>query len=290
MSLWLVLSHQYIAWLNKPTANRVGFRLYDCEGNALIGYLGSIVSRARSVLAKLGNMINKHLLKHLVILTLAAVPCIASSIDLGINGDAQVGPTFLNFGNYPLGTVYTPAPGYGVIVVSQAPLSVFMSGGVAAGESGTIQSLNALTTPPGDILTPDPMIALPFLTFDTGGSNLKIFLTELVPGLSAGPFTLVDTANGAVASFNMEGFVYNTTNHDSEAITGTFAATFNGMTIADLIAAGNGPGIETPFSGTFSLTTTPEPASEVLLGIVLLAVGVCLRRKARSGASLPHLK
>ena len=228
------------------------------------------------------KMIRNTLFKGLAFLTLTTVPCLASSIDLGINGDAQVGPTFLNFGNYPFGTVYTPAPGYGVIVVSQPPLGVFLSGGVTAGETGTIQSLNALTTQPGDMLTPDPTTASPFLTFDTGGYNLKVFLTELVPGLSAGPFTLVDTANGAVASFNMEGFVYNTTNHDSEAITGTFAATFNGMTIAELIAAGNGPGVETPFSGTFSLTATPEPASEALLGIVLLAVGVCLKRKSRS--------
>jgi hypothetical protein len=222
------------------------------------------------------------LLKRLALLALATVPCIASSIDLGINGDAQVGPTFINFGNYPAGSVYTPAPGYGAIVVSQPPLGVFLSGGVSAGESGSIQSLNALTTPPGVTLTPDPMTALPFLTFDTSGSNLKVFLTELVPGLTAGPFTLVDTPNGAVASFNMEGFVYDTTNNSSDAITGTFAATFNGMTVAELVAAGNGPGVETPFSGTFSLTVAPEPTSEVLIGIALLAVGMGSKRKNRS--------
>jgi hypothetical protein len=219
------------------------------------------------------------------VMTLAVVPCFASTIDLGINGDAQVGPTFINFGNYPAGTVYTPAPGYGVIVVSQPPLGVFLSGGVAAGESGKIQSLNALTTPPGMPLTPDPMTALPFLTFDTTGSNLKVFLTELLPGLTAGPFTLVDTSNGAVASFNIEGFVYDTTNNSREGITGTFAATFNGITIAELIAAGNGPGIETPFSGTFSITEVPEPASAALFGLLLLAAAV-MRKNSKRGLGI----
>jgi PEP-CTERM motif len=223
------------------------------------------------------------LLMRAAAITLALVPCFASTIDLGINGDAQVGPTFINFGNYPSGTVYTPAPGYGVIVISQPPLGVFLSGGVTAGESGRIQSLNALTTPPGVILTPDPTSALPFITFDTTGSNLKVFLTELVPGFTAGPFTLSDTQNGAIASFNMDGFVYDMTNNSSEAITGTFSATFNGMTVADLIAAGSGPGIETPFSGTLSITAVPEPASEMLFGMALLGTGLILKRR-RSAA------
>jgi hypothetical protein len=223
-----------------------------------------------------------HLYLRIAVGVLAAIPCLASNIDLGISGDAQVGPTFINFGNYPLGTVYTPSPGYGPFIVSQQPLSVFLGAGVVSGESGKIQSLNALMTPPGVPLTPDPATSSPFLTFDAGGSNLEVFLTELVQGSTAGPFTLVDTQNGAVATFNIEGFVYNITDHSREDITGTFAATFNGLSVADLVAAGSGPGVETPFSGTFSVTAVPEPTTLLLFGLGFLGFGLLSKRGSRN--------
>jgi len=217
-----------------------------------------------------------------VFVLITAIPMFASSIDLGIAGDAVVGGSFLNFGNYPTGTVYTPAPGYGTMIVSQPPLGVFLAEGVTAGESGKIQSLNAVSTPPGAMLTPDPAVDLPFLTFDGGGSNLKLFLTELLPGNTAGPFSLNDTASGAVASFNIDGFVFNTIDSSREDITGTFSATFNGMTSAQLIAAGNGPGVQTPFSGTLSLTEVPEPGSLSLWGSGLIGIALIIRRKITS--------
>lgn len=205
----------------------------------------------------------------------ATVSCFGSTIDLGINGDADVGTTFINFGNYPTGTVYTPAPGYGNFVVSQPPTGIFLSAGVSAGEAGMIQSLDATVTPPGTTLTPNPVTALPFLTFDTGGSNLKVFLTELLPG-TTGPFSLIDTPGGAVASFGIDGFVYNTTDKSEESLTGVFSATFVGTTVAELLTEeAAGTNVKTPFSGTFSATVVPEPASLLLLagglvGFVLL--------------------
>jgi hypothetical protein len=206
----------------------------------------------------------------------------ASTIDLGINGDAQVGPNFINFGNYPTGTMYTPAPGYGVFVVSQPPLGTFLLGGVMAGESGTIQSLSATVTPPGVTLTPNPNVDLPFIAFDTGGSNLKLFLTELVPGDTTGPFSLIDSPNGAIASFNIDGFVFNTIGNSREDISGTFAATFNGISAAQLVAAEQGGTlIRTPFSGTFSIQAVPEPSALLLFGAGLLSVGSAWRFKSR---------
>jgi hypothetical protein len=37
----------------------------------------------------------------------------ASSIQLGIDGVARVGPDFINFGQFPLGFLFTPPPGGG---------------------------------------------------------------------------------------------------------------------------------------------------------------------------------
>lgn len=218
----------------------------------------------------------------ITVATLGVTSSFASTIDLGISGDAQVGPNFINFGNYPAGTIYTPAPGYGAFVVSQPPLGLFLTGGVMAGESGTIQSLNATMTPPGTTLSPNPNVDLPFMAFDTGGSNLKLFLTELVPGDTTGPFSLSDSQNGAIASFNIDGFVFNTITKSSEDISGTFSATFNGETVAQLLAAEQGGTlIQTPFSGTLSLQAVPEPSALLLFGAGLLSVSFIRRLKNR---------
>jgi hypothetical protein len=125
------------------------------------------------------------------------------------------------------------------------------------------------------------------MTFATTGSNLQIMMTELLqgnlPSPPPSPFILADTPNGATAEVDFNGFVLNTLDNSQTPVTGLFSATFSTFTVAELLASiSAGTPVNTPFSGTLSLTTIPEPGSLLLMGVGLLGAGLLARRKARS--------
>src|SRR3954453_15242484 len=61
----------------------------------------------------------------------------ATTIDLGINGDAMVGPNFIYFSNnYPTSSTFAAAPGYGNFTVAQVNSgNVLSTAGVTNGEN-----------------------------------------------------------------------------------------------------------------------------------------------------------
>ena len=218
----------------------------------------------------------KALLTALSVAVFMAVPAFSSTIVLGMSGDASVGADFLDFGIYPQGAPYVPAPGTGIFEVTAPVTNIFAKNGVVPGEFGTLQSLNSALEPAGTVLaTP-----IQFLTFATGGSNLQLFLTEVfqgnLPSPPPSPFVLSDTTTGATAAVDFMGYILNTNDGTETAVTGLFEATFSGMTVADLL---DSLPVDTAFSGTLSVTPTPEPASLLLLGIGLLGAGIISRKK-----------
>jgi hypothetical protein len=195
------------------------------------------------------NVFKRILATGAALLSLATLPTFAATtIQLGIVGDVQVGTNYMDFGQYtldPNGAPYTPAPGHGTFEVCLVNAGTFSAAGVTTGEFGNIQSLNKS---PGTVTLPGP-----FMTFDSGGSNLQIWATTIRAG-NVGPLVLTHTTDGAVASFNIEGYIFDTNVNEKVALfTGTFSVTFDGTNVTNLITS---LPIDAPFSATLTITET----------------------------------
>jgi len=101
--------------------------------------------------------------------------------------------------------------------------------------------------------------------------------------LGLSPFNLQDTNTGFTANFNVAGNVINNTDGSVSPFTGTFSATFNGVSYqTDLATIAAGGTVTNPYSATFTATATPEPMTSSLVGIGLLALGLWRRTSALS--------
>src|SRR5271165_3562971 len=105
------------------------------------------------------NRLGKYVLMSALAALAAPATGQGSIIQLGIVGDVQVGSNYVDFGQFPTGAPYAPAPGYGMYEISLVNAGIFSPAGVVPGEFGNIQSLNDGTGP----------VTLPtaFMTFDT---------------------------------------------------------------------------------------------------------------------------
>jgi hypothetical protein len=202
--------------------------------------------------------------------------CQATTVQLGINGNAEIGSNYIEFGQYPDEGTYAPAPGYGSFQVSLVRSGVFATAGVIPGELGTIQSLNEAN---GSMT-----LSSPFMTFSTGGAALTLNATP-VPVENFGFLILANTSYGAVVSFDVSGTVVDATNPIvNQQFTGTFAMAFLGETVAELL---NDLPADAPFSATFNVTgsntvPTAEPHSILLIALGLIGVGRVSRNWLRT--------
>lgn len=201
--------------------------------------------------------------------------CFGAAV-LTIQGQAQVGSNYIDFGNLA-GTTFTPAPGYGAFTVTSVTTGgPFATAGVTLNEQGSVQSLDE---GPGAVTLPGP-----FITFSAGGSAYQLFATQI-----PAPFTLTNVSQGVLATLEVDGY---NTGASSSSITYmadftiglpgvTTSTVFNNLPIdgafcATFVTAGQALVPCNPFPAAPS---TPEPSYAMAVAAGLLGGLVVVKRR-----------
>lgn len=204
--------------------------------------------------------------------------CLGDNV-LGLQGELEVFPSYILFGESLTGPLFAFAPGYGEFQVTNVSSgSIFATGGVTSGELGKIQSLTLGTgffNPP-----------YAFIVFDADGSSLPLTATNIRDG-NVGPFDLQDTSQGALATFEILGYIGS--NPAQDPFTAEFSIGFPGFKVEQLfsqpiiepfcgvVATSGAPEACNPFPSVS--TTIPEPSYVLMVAAGLLAAAVAVKRR-----------
>ncbi len=101
---------------------------------------------------------------------------------------------YTDFGSFITRSIHSRARLWRLSGHKRHPGKYICHAGVTTAEMGSIQSLNSSGPIPA------------FMTFATGGSSLQLNVTT-IPAGSVGPFTLTDTAQGLLATFQVDGYI-----------------------------------------------------------------------------------
>ncbi|HEV2418941.1 MAG TPA: hypothetical protein VGX94_14185 [Terriglobia bacterium] len=239
-------------------------------------------------------MRNRLVLITVAIITLIPLSVFATPItgELAFTGNVTATLTSLNF---TCATGQTCSSGQGSFTIDGTSSTGTFAG--LGGQTGQIMDINNTTTPPGQTVSLSNFLTLPGgvsftltqLDLGTGGACPPAMGTTCTPTspllvspsdpLGKTGTVFEDTATGSTAEFSVNADAFlSSASGQTTAYTGTFSATFDGMSTAQVLAKLSSAGsISTPFSATFtpvSTTSVPEPGTAslfVMAGLLVLA-------------------